>query len=72
MIFVLSDIRVGRGVLWVICVLSKSSRSWLWSVVHPVSILSVLFGGICSLLMFVSDASDDHMVEMSQRSAKLL
>ena len=32
-------------------------------VVHPVAILSVFFGVICSLLMFVSDASGDHMVE---------
>ena len=33
------------------------------SVVHPVAILSVMFCFICSLLMFVSDASGDHMVE---------
>ena len=34
------------------------------SVVHPVAILlSVVFCVICSLLMFVSDASGDHMVE---------
>ena len=33
------------------------------SVVHPVAILSAVFCVICSLLMFVSDASDDHMVE---------
>ena len=32
-------------------------------VVHPVAILSVVFCVICSLLMFVSDASGDHMVE---------
>ena len=31
--------------------------------VHPVAILSAVFCVICSLLMFVSDASDDHMVE---------
>ena len=30
---------------------------------HPVAILSVVFCVICSLLMFVSDASGDHMVE---------
>ena len=33
------------------------------SVVHPVAILSAVFCVICSLLMFVSDASGDHMVE---------
>ena len=33
------------------------------SVVHPVAILSVVFCVICSLLMFVSDASGDYMVE---------
>ena len=33
------------------------------SVVHTVAILSAVFCYICSLLMFVSDASDDHMVE---------
>ena len=33
------------------------------SVVHPVAILSVVFCVICSLLMLVSDASSDHMVE---------
>ena len=32
-------------------------------VVHPVAILSVVFCVICSLLMFVSDASGDHMVK---------
>ena len=31
--------------------------------VHPVAILSAVFCVICSLLMFVSDASGDHMVE---------
>ena len=31
--------------------------------VHPVDILSALFCIICSLLMFGSDASGDHMVE---------
>ena len=35
----------------------------LVSVVHPVAILSVVFCVICILLMFVSDASGDHMVE---------
>ena len=33
------------------------------SVVHPVAILSALLCAICSLLMFVSDASGDNMVE---------
>ena len=33
------------------------------SVVHPVVILSAVFCVICSLLMFVSDASVDNMVE---------
>ena len=33
------------------------------SVVHPGAILSAVFYVICSLLMFVSDASGDHMVE---------
>ena len=33
------------------------------SVVHPVAILSAVFCVICSLLMFVSDASGDHIVE---------
>ena len=33
------------------------------SVVHPVAILSAVFCVVCSLLMFVSDASGDHMVE---------
>ena len=30
--------------------------------VHPVAILSAVFCVICSLLIFVSDASGDHMV----------
>ena len=33
------------------------------SVVHPVVILSAVFCVICSLLLFVSGASGDHMVE---------
>ena len=33
------------------------------SVVHLVAILSAVFCVICSLLMFVSDAIGDHMVE---------
>ena len=35
----------------------------LVSGVHPVTILSAAFCVICSLLMFVSDASGDHMVK---------
>ena len=31
--------------------------------VHPVAILSVMFCVICSLLIFVFDASGDHIVE---------
>ena len=33
------------------------------SVVHPVAILSAVICVICSLLMCVSDASGNHMVE---------
>ena len=40
-----------------------SSCSCCVFVVHPVAILSAVVCVICSLLMFVSDASDDHMVE---------
>ena len=32
------------------------------SVVHPVSIMIAVFCIICSLLMLVSDAGDDHIV----------
>ena len=35
----------------------------VWSVVHPVYIPSAVFCVICSLVMFVSDASGDHVVE---------
>ena len=35
----------------------------LVSLIYPVVILSALLCVICSLLMFVSDASGDHMVE---------
>ena len=56
LIFVLYVMCVVGGVpLWVVCVFV--------SVVHPVAILSAVFCVICSLLMFVSDASGDHMVE---------
>ena len=43
--------------------LVSSYRCMLVSVVHPVAILSAVFCVICSLLMFVSDARGDHMVE---------
>ena len=36
------------------------------SVVHPVAILSAVFCVICSLLMFVPDASGDHMVKRTR------
>ena len=45
-----------------VCV-SSSRCCVLVSVVHPAAILSVVFCVICSLLMFVSDASSDHMVD---------
>ena len=45
-----------------VCV-SSCRRCVFVFVVHPVAILSVVFCGICSLLMFVSDASGDHVVE---------
>ena len=37
------------------------------SVIHPVAILGTVFCVICSLLMFVSDVSGDHMVETYSR-----
>ena len=40
-----------------------SSCRWCVSAIHPVAILSAVFCVICSLLMFVSDASGNHMVE---------
>ena len=40
-----------------------SCRCVFVSVVYPVAILSTVFYIICTLLMFVSDASGDHMVE---------
>ena len=51
---------VGGGPLWVVCVFGRVD---VVSVVHPVAILSEVFCVICSLLMFVSDASSDHIVE---------
>ena len=45
-----------------VCV--SSCRSCVFvSIVHPVAIFSAVFCVICSLLMFVSDTSGDHMVE---------
>ena len=44
-----------------VCV--SSCRCVFVSVVHPVAIMNAVFCVICSLLMFVSDASGDHMVE---------
>ena len=43
-----------------VCVFRRVYVVSFVSVVHPVLILSAVF---CSLLMFVSDASGDHMVE---------
>ena len=62
-IFVLSVMRVVRGVpLWVVCVFRRVDVVCM-SVVHPVAILSAVFCVICSLLMFLSDAIGDHMVQ---------
>ena len=61
-ISVLSVMRVVGGIpLWVECVFRRVDV--FVSVVHPVAILSAVFCVICSVLMFVSDASGDHMVE---------
>ena len=38
------------------------------SVVHPVAILSAVVYVICSLLMFVFDASGDHMVRLKRHN----
>ena len=46
---------VGSVLLWVVCEFV--------SVVHPVATLNAVICVICSLLMFVSDASGDHMAE---------
>ena len=54
---------VGGVPLWVECVFWSCRCCVFASVVHPVAILSVVFCVICSLLMFVSDASGNHMVE---------
>ena len=56
---------VAMFVLSVMCVVGVCVSSCRWcvfvSVVHPVTILSAVFCVICSLLMFVSDASGDHI-----------
>ena len=58
-IFVLSGMRVVGGVpLWVVCVCFVVYM--LVYGVHPVAILSAVFCVICSLLVFVSDASVDQ------------
>ena len=53
---------VGGVPLWVEYVFRRVDVVFV-SVVHPVAILSTVFCVICRLLMFVSDASGDHMVE---------
>ena len=61
-ICVLSVMRVVEGMpLWVVCVFPRVDV--FVSLVHPVAIMSAVFCVICSLLMFLSDASGDHMVE---------
>ena len=45
-----------------VCVSSGRCCAFV-TVVHPVAILSAVFCVICSVLMFVSDASGDHIVE---------
>ena len=58
-IFVLYVMRVVTGVpLCVVCVFHRVD---VVSVVHPFAILSAVFCVICSLLMFVSNASGHHM-----------
>ena len=52
----------GVFVLSVMCLVGGVPL-WVVFDVHPVAILSAVFCIICSLLMFVSDAIGDHMVE---------
>ena len=52
-----------RLLSYVLTMCFSSCRCMFVSVVHPVAIRSVVVCVICSLLMFVSDASGDHMVE---------
>ena len=47
-----------------VCVFRPCRYCVFVSIVHSVAILNAVFGVICDLLMFVSDASGDHMVEM--------
>ena len=54
---------VGGVPLWVNVCASLCRYCVFVSVVHPVAILIAVFCVICSLLMFVSDASGDHIVE---------
>ena len=62
MIFVLYVMCVvGSVPLWIVCVSCRCCV--LVSVVHPVAILKAVFCIICSLLMFVSDASGDRKCE---------
>ena len=61
---VLSVMHVVGGVpLWVDCVFRRVDVVCLCLLYTPVAILGAVFCVICSLLMFVSDASGDHMVE---------
>ena len=63
-IFILSVMLVIGGVsLLVLCVfLHVDVECWCWDV-HTVAILSAVLCVICSLLMFVSDVSGDHIVK---------
>ena len=54
---------VGTSVYLMELCVSSCRCCALVSVVLPVAILSVVFCVICSVLMFVSDASGDHMME---------
>ena len=63
-IVVLSVMHVVGGVpLWVLCVFSSCRCCVVASVVHPVAILNAVFCVICSLLMFVSHASDGNVLK---------
>ena len=63
-IFVLYVMRVVGGGVFMGNMCGSSCICYvLVSVVHAVAILTEMFCIICVLLMFVSDASGDHMVE---------
>ena len=47
----------------VVCVFRRVDVVCWCVLFSPVAILSAVFCVICSMLMFVSDASDEHMVE---------